>query len=84
MAKIKESPCCPKNKKKLQLRRRGGHQLAVRVDINRMHNALERVCLDKTVLDVALTKYFESWCDPDSRQNRYVSVWRMADVPPRC
>ena len=44
-----------------------------------MHNALERLCLDKAVLDVVLTKYFESRCDLESRQSRYVSVreWRM-------
>ena len=49
-----------------------------------MHDVLERVCLDKAVLDVALTKYFESQCNPDGRQNRYVSVWRMEDFSQHC
>ena len=46
-----------------------------------MHDALECLCLDKAVLDVALTKYFESRCDPNRCQNRYgmylSGQWRM-------
>ena len=67
------------SKKKMLLPRKKGHRL----ECVWMHDALERVCLDKTVLDVALTKYFESLWDPDSRQNRYVSFRRREDVPPR-
>ena len=62
------------------LRRRG----ATGLQYVWMHDVFEPVCLDKAVLDVALTKYFESQCDPDSRRNRYVSVWRMEDFSPRC
>lgn len=34
------------------------------------HEEFDRVCLDRAVLDVALTGYFESRCQPDSRANR--------------
>ena len=81
MAKMKESPCCPK--KKLLLLR-CGEEGATSLQCVWMHDALEWVCLDKTVLDVALTKYFENHCDSESRQNRFVSFRRMEDVPPRC
>ena len=51
-----------------------GHRLAVRVDAR---------CVGE-VLGVALTKYFESRCDPDRCQKRYFSVRRIEDVSPRC
>ena len=62
------------------LRRRRGHRLAARVDAR----CVGACVLDMAVLDVALTKYFESQCDPDRRRNRYVSVWRMEDFSPCC
>ena len=75
MAKIKESPCCPKKKKYCC----GGEEGTAGLQCVWMHDALERVCLDKTVLDVALTKYFKSHCDLDSHQTgMYLSgEWRM-------
>ena len=73
MTKIKEHPCCPEAIP--LLRRRGSHRLAVRVDAQCVG-----ACVLGLVFDVALTKYFESQCDPDSRQNRFVSVRRLKDV----
>lgn len=35
-----------------------------------LHEKFELVCLDRDVLDVALTGYFESRCDVDHRVNR--------------
>ena len=36
-----------------------------------LHEEFSRVCLDRAVLDVALTDFFGSRCEPDNLANRY-------------
>ena len=76
MTRVEESLCCVEDD--AAAARKGPLQCVC------MHDEFERVCLDKAVLDVALTGFFESRCDPDSRQNRYVVLPVWDDVPTRC
>ena len=77
MTKLKESPCCPEDNAAAAAKK---GPLACSACGCTMRWSV----LGKAVLDVALTKYFESLCDRDSRQHRFVSVRRIEGVPLHC